>query len=123
MLQTTLCSVEKKLKQASVINDIRINKLIENMEYWHVESIITPSRIKSLLHITYKETYQVLDVIKDMGILRYNFQVYCSECKKFIDRPILQSLAQFPEEDYCEHGHRLSATRDTVLVYRVIKDE
>ena len=123
MLQDTLISVRENLKKSSVINEKRINCLINNMQLWKVGNIIYPSRIKSLLHISFKETYQVLDIIEEMGILTYNYQIYCSQCERFLDMPMLSSLNQFPEELFCDENHRLNALEDTVLVYKVVRDE
>lgn len=123
MLQNTLCSVKEALKKNSAISEKKINVLVDNMLLWKKDDIIYPSRIKSLLHISFKDTYYVLDLIKDLGILTYNYQIYCSDCEKFQDEKLLFSLNQFPEDLYCEYNHKLSPIKDTVLIYRVIKDE
>lgn len=122
MLQNTLCNVKEILKKNSTLNDKKIDVLLDNMELWRVDTIIYPSMIKSKLLISYKETYAVLDIIKDLGILTYNYQIYCSKCQKFFDHKLLSSLNQFPEGKYCDLSHKLSPIKDTVLVYRVIKD-
>ncbi|MBR9649461.1 response regulator [Clostridium tyrobutyricum] len=92
-------------------------------KYWIKDQIVYPTYIKSLLYISYRETYEVLDIIKELGILEYNFEIYCSKCEKFQDFKILRSLNEFPEKLYCESGHKLDPLKDTVLIYRVIKDE
>lgn len=118
-----LCNVKESLQQNSKINNTRIDKLIKNMKLWSINKIIYPNRIKSLLMISYEETYELLDLIKSMGILEYNYEVYCSECERFLDMKRMDSLNQFPEEAYCESGHLLSPIKDTILVYKVVMDE
>lgn len=118
-----LCSVKENLQQNLKINNTRIDKLITNMRLWKVDRIVYPNRIKSLLMISYEETYKILDLIKSMGILEYNYEIYCSECERFLDMHRMDSLNQFPDEAYCESGHLLSPLKDTVLVYKVVKDE
>lgn len=123
MSPTILLNVKENLEKASIINEKRIGKLLSSMKLWQKEKIIYPSHIKSILLINYAEAYQVLEIVKDMGILEYNYEIYCSECEKFIDLPVLRSLNEFPEKQYCEKGHKLDPIKDTVLIYRVIKDE
>lgn len=121
MSQNTLCSVRELLMKNTNLNKVRCDKLLEHMQMWDINLIIYPSRIKSLLRISFNETYEILDILKDAEILTYNYQIYCSKCKRFIDRPVLLSLNQFPEEIYCDEGHELNPIRDVVLVYRVIE--
>lgn len=124
MSPNILLNVRRNLEKASIINEKRIKILLNHIEkYWKKDKIVYPTQIKSLLYISYKQTYEILDIIKELGVLEYNFQVYCSECEKFQDFKILKSLNQFPEELYCEGNHRLSPLKDTVLIYKVIRDE
>lgn len=123
MLQSTLYSVRMNLKQSCAINDKRIDKLVEDMQHWRVGMLIYPSRIKSLLHISYEDTYVVLNIIREMGIVTLNFQVICSECHTIEHIPILSSLRKFPKGICCEKGHSLDRFKDTIILYRVIDDE
>lgn len=126
MLHTILLDVETKLKQSSTLNDARIGVLIHNMELWKKGNVVYPSVVKSLLGLsTFKETYAILNLLMDMGIVEYGFQGYCSHCKRLLDMPILSSLVEFPKEIYCEcaDNPRLNPSNDLILVYVVIKDE
>jgi hypothetical protein len=123
MSPTILLDVKSNLEKASIINAKRIDKLIDNMKYWQKGGIVYPSHVKSVLFSDYKVTYEVLEIIKKMGLLEYNYEIYCTECEKFIDSPILRSLNDFPEKIYCENNHKLDPLKDTVLIFRVIKDE
>lgn len=123
MLQNTLCNVKEKLKQSSVISDKRIEKLIGDMAHWSTGMLIYPSRIRSLLHISYEQTYIILNILTEMKILTFNFEIACSECQTIENTPILSSLKEFPKEIYCESGHKLDPLKDTRLLYRVINNE
>lgn len=118
-----LFNVKEKLEKSSKINSKRIDKLIDNMKLWRKGKIIYPNAIKSLLFISYLEAYEVLDLLVELDILVECYEIYCSKCEKFLDIGILESLNQFPENLYCEDGHKLSAFTDTVLLYKVICDE
>lgn len=118
-----LDSVKMNLQKYTTINEFRQEVLIKDMKLWRKDTIIYPNRIKSLLRISYQEAYAVLDILKNMTLLEYNYEIYCSKCERFLDIPRLKSLNQFPEELFCEKGHQLRPFKDTVLVYKVIKDE
>jgi hypothetical protein len=106
-----------------MINEKRIDRLIDYMRTWVRGKIIYPSQIKSLLVIDYSEVYKLLEIIKDMGILEYSYEIYCSACEKFVEAPILESLNEFPKEIYCDSGkHRLNPLKDTILIFRVVSD-
>lgn len=124
MLPNILLNVRKNLEKTLIINEPRIDKLLDDMKLWKKGQIIYPSRIKSLLLINYSEVYEVLEIIKEIGILEYNYEVYCNKCEKFVDTPILSSLNEFPEELYCDSGrHRLNPFEDVILIFKVIRIE
>ncbi|NFM30696.1 hypothetical protein FDC02_05175 [Clostridium botulinum] len=122
MSPNILLNVKNKLESQSDLNSNQIDKLISNMRYWKIGKIIYPNMIKSLLFLNYKQVYSMLDMIKDMGILEYNYELYCHTCEKFLDKKILRRLNEFPEEIYCDDGHKLNPFDDTILIYRVIYD-
>ena len=123
MLQSILLNVRESLEKNLKINNLRINILIENMKTWEKDKIIYPSQIKSLLLIDYSDVYRILDIIKNIGILEYNYEVYCSKCEKFVDTYLLNSLNQFPENLYCDSGkHKLNPIDDVILIFKVIYD-
>ena len=93
------------------------------MKFWKIGSIIYPNSIRSSLGITYEETYELLDLIRDMGILDYCYQLYCHICEESVDYPIIDSLNQFPEKIYCEKSHKLSPINNIIVLYKVIKYE
>ena len=48
--------------------------------------------VKSLLRITYLETYTILGLLENQGILENCYEIYCSNCEKFIDYKIIDSI-------------------------------
>ncbi len=123
MLQSILLSVKENLTKSAIINETRINKLIQNMKLWKVGNDIYPNNIKSIINADYDIVYQVLDLIKEMGILEYRFEIYCNICDKYLDKAQLKSLNEFPHNLYCDENHKLNPIDNTILIYKVIKDE
>lgn len=124
MSPNILLNVKKNLLKVSIINEKRIDILIDNMKSWYIGKIIYPSQVKSMLLINYSEVYGILEIIKDLGIIKYNYEVYCNKCEKFVETPILDSLNQFPKNLYCDDGrHKLNPINDVILIFKVIRDE
>lgn len=123
MLPSILSDVKKNLMKSAIINEYRINLLIKNMKFWKKGKDIYPNNIKAIINSDYPVVYKVLDEIKDMGILEYRFEIYCSICDKYIDRKQLKSLNEFPEDLYCDENHKLNPIDNTILIYKVIRDE
>lgn len=123
MLQGILSNVKMNLENKLNLNNNRIELLIDFMKTWKKNDIIYPSQVKSLLLLDYDEVYKILNIIKDLGILEYNYEVYCSKCEKFVDTYLLDSLNQFPENLYCDLGkHKLNPLDDVILIFKVIYD-
>lgn len=123
MLQDMLSDVKEKLMSSSIINEKRIDALVENMEYWKSEADIYPANIRSIINSDYKTVYEVLDRIKDMGILEYRFEIYCNICDRFLERKQLKSLNEFPKGAYCDENHALNPVDNTILIYKVVHYE
>lgn len=123
MSPNILLIMRQSLESHSKINTKRIDILIDEVKNWKKGNIIYPNFIKSKLYISFQEAYDVLDIFEREGILEYVFQVYCHKCSKFQDYPILSSLSEFSDDMYCDEDHKLSPFEDTILLYRVKKDE
>lgn len=122
MLQNILLQVSENLKKTSDLNEKQIEILIKKMRLWKKNTIVYPSNIKSALYIDYKKTYYILNKIKDMGILDYSYELYCSKCEKFLDKSF-DTLNELPKEIYCDEQHKLNPFSDVIVVYKVIYDE
>lgn len=122
MLQSTLLAVKKKMTNSSKINEKRIDTLIDNMKYWEIGEYIYPNHIKAIINAEYNIVYDVLNEIKNLGILEYRFEIYCNICNKFIEKPPLKSLNEFPKEFYCDENHKLNPIDNTILIYKVVSN-
>lgn len=120
MLLNVKKNVEDQLKIK--LNSKRIDILMKNVAQWQKGKIIYPNELKSKLVLSFEEIYDILDIFEDLGVLRYAFQIYCCQCNKFLDFKILESLSLFPSDCYCDENHKLSPTKDVILLYKVIED-
>lgn len=123
MSPNILASVRENLKKNSKLDNFRIEMLLNNMKLWKKNKIIYPNMVKSLLRITYLETYTILGLLENQGILENCYEIYCSNCEKFIDYKIIDSIDEFPENLKCENDHTLNPLNDLILLFRVVVDD
>ncbi|MDU5211477.1 MAG: hypothetical protein E6441_12400 [Clostridium sp.] len=114
--------MRKKIEEHCILNKNQLEKFIDYLELLEVNDRVYPSKIKSDLLIDYKKAYELLDIVKDLGYLEYNYELYCSKCERFLDIEPLKSLSQF-KPVYCDENHSLNPINDTIVIYRVIKVE
>lgn len=123
MLKTTSLKLIEDLTKRHKLTEYQIDRLSKLLKFWRKGSIIYPGMLKSKLHISIKETYDILEYMLKEGFLERNFEIYCSECNKFKGK-IVRSLTDIPEDCCCEFcNHEIDPITDTIAIYRVIKDE
>lgn len=113
-------NIKNILKKGEILNEKEINLLIKDIEKWKKGMTILPSHIKEHLNIDFKKTYYILDLIKDMGILEYNFAIYCEICNEYLSEFNLRSLNKFPKNLLCKKNHKLNPFDNTIVLYKVI---
>ncbi len=114
-----LSIVRKNLEPNLKINPKRFDKLMTIISGWGEGDIIYPNHFKSQLLISFSEAYTILDNLVELGILKYVFQIYCHRCNEFQGRTMMDSLNKFPHEAYCDFNHKLSASKDVIVLYEV----
>lgn len=123
MLESILCKVIDSLKQKHSLTKYQTNQLQLALKYWKKDSLVYPSALKSKLNIDIVKMYEILEDIKLMGILERNYEVYCFECSHFKGK-ILRTPTDMEENFTCDFcNHEFDPIKDTILIYRVIKDE
>ncbi|MDU2670417.1 MAG: hypothetical protein E7C49_00250 [Clostridium sp.] len=113
--------MRKKIENNCILNEKQLERFMNYFELLKVNDRVYPSKIKSDLLIDYKTAYKLLDIIKDLGYLEYNYELYCSKCERFIDEKPLKSLSEFKKDFYCDENHILNPIDDTIVIYRVVK--
>lgn len=70
-----------------------------------------------------KEIYEALEVIKELGIIRPHYEIYCRSCRKFTGISF-ETINKIPEYVECEDCfNELDPIEDSIVIYRVIADE
>ena len=119
-MRNILKNIRSLLKEDGIINEKEINLLIKDIENWEKGMTIFPSDIKKLLNINFYKTYYILDLIKDIGILSYEFAIYCEVCNEYLNEFKLKSLNEFPKNLLCKNNHKLNPLDNTIVLYKVI---
>ena len=119
MLESTLLNVIESLKIKHKLTAYQERKLTNYMRYWKEDDYIYPGVLKSKLNISIKETYEILEYIKSLGILENVFEVYCKSCSKSKGL-YLKSLTDMPEDLSCDFcNHEFNVLEDTIVLYKV----
>lgn len=84
--------------------------------------MVYPGVLIRNLGISQTQAYKVLDLLKELGLLELNYELYCHECSQF-KGPIYETIGQIPEELDCECcGDKLNPLENTIVIYKVIVD-
>ena len=69
------------------------------------------------------EIYGALEVIKELGIIRPHYEIYCRSCRKFtgISYETINKMPEYVECEDCEIT--LDPISDSIVIYKVIVDE
>lgn len=120
MAESRLIEIKDILTKNPTINNDFIDKFIKIIATWEVGTIVYPGVLKEDLNVEYSTIYNILDEIRDMGILQYRFEIYCTCCDKVVGDKLLESLNQFPEKLYCDKGHKLNPLDNAIVLYEVV---
>ena len=84
---------------------------------------IYPGALIRHLDISMNEIYEALEVIKELGVIRPHYEVYCKECRKFtgISYETINNMPEYVECEQCENP--LDPIVDCIVFYKVVADE
>ncbi|OMF30981.1 response regulator [Paenibacillus sp. FSL H8-0259] len=69
------------------------------------------------------EVYGVLELIKDLGIIKNHYELYCRSCRRFTGIGF-ETINQIPEFVECEECFKeLDPIEDSIVIYRVIAND
>lgn len=123
MLENTLLMHIDSLKEKYNLTSYQIKKLSEQLKYWKKGTLVYPGALKSKINMNIKDVYDILEKFTKDGTLERNYEIYCTECKKFKGK-IVRSLSDIPEDcscDFCDDP--IDPLYDTIAIYRVVLDE
>ncbi len=119
MLQSTLSSIREILKAKAKLSNEKTEELLSILSMYNEKDIIYPGVLIRKLNISMKETYSLLEKIKEDGHLSLNYEMYCFSCNQFTG-DIFQTIGQIPEEIFCENcGEELTPIDNSIAIYKV----
>lgn len=121
MLQDILITVKETLQKSAILNEYQIDQLIKNAKWWENGDRVYPGTIMAKINSDVNTTYDILDIIKQIGILEVNYEIYCSKCDRFKGK-VYSALNQIPKELTCDCNHIIEPFNDTIVIYRVVND-
>lgn len=81
---------------------------------------IYPDVLHRNLKISIVDTYKVMNVFEELGLVEQYLAMYCPSCKKFTGI-YYKSLFDIPEEVYCPHcdNEVIKPTEHAIIIYKV----
>jgi hypothetical protein len=105
-----------------LINNKRLEILIELLTKYSFGDIIYPGVLIRKLNLNMKEVYHLLELIWSLGIIERNFEVFCSKCQKYTGS-VYETIKEIPHDYVCEECSSeigLNPLENTIVVYRVL---
>lgn len=122
MLQATLLNLKTTLMSSKLLSENNLIKIMELIQRYNKSDMVYPGVLIRNLGISQTQAYKVLDLLKELGLLELNYELYCHECSQF-KGPIYETIGQIPEELDCECcGDKLNPLENTIVIYKVIVD-
>lgn len=82
--------------------------------------ITVPGVLIRHLNISKQRAYDILDALKDQGVLRINYELYCHTCNHF-EGGIFETFGQIPDDIDCEGcGRNLDPLDNSIVIYRIV---
>lgn len=105
------------------LSEEKTEELLLLISKYSEKDTIYPGAIIRKLNLTMKETYAILEKIRENGYLNLNYEVYCFSCSQFTGE-VYKTISQMPEEIYCESCHNeLHPVENSIAIYKVKSDE
>lgn len=99
---------------------INIDKFIEFMGRYSSNAWVYPAVLRRELKIDMKMVYQLLEVCRELGLLKQYLELYCPNCQRYSGYRY-ETLSDLPEEIECQQcGDLIEDTvHYAIVIYRV----
>jgi len=122
MSPAILLHIEKIIDEAKLLNPTQLKKLVGLLTMFKKGEIIYPGVLIRKLKIRRATAYDVLERIRNAGLIQLNYELYCHECNQF-EGTIYETINSIPEEIPCEKcGDQLTAIKNALVIYKVLND-
>lgn len=119
MQQNVLLDIMKSLKQEHNLTDYQLKMLKAQLKHFKNGKYIYPGHWKSLMHISMKQSYAMLDEILTMGYLSVEYEIHCPNCHQ--DGVIVKNMRDFLRHSTCNECNReMNFFDDAIRIYKVI---
>ncbi|MTK20816.1 hypothetical protein GMA92_05105 [Turicibacter sanguinis] len=116
-----LLKIETALKASNLLTNSQLTLLCSKLSSYERGSIIFPSIVKRHLGVSLAKSYEILNVLVDVEILKVCFQLQCGEynCSETY-RHIFDEINEIPKWLTCEHcGSKFNIVKDTKVIFKV----
>ncbi|MFB5249627.1 hypothetical protein ACE38F_04405 [Bacillus mycoides] len=124
MLPNILLKIEEKLKGTSLLSGDQLDRFLVLLKRYKKGEWLYPGVLIRKLDIPSSKAYKLLDILKDIGILEVNYELYCHRCNTF-EGTIYETFSQMPNDLSCE-GEGCEAELiplvNSIVIYKVIND-
>jgi len=122
MSSDLLAKIERIVQSKLDFNESQIGTLKSFFKGYKVNMWIYPGVIKRKFNIPIIDVYALLDLLAKENILENYYELWCSHCQK--SNGSVNTFNQLPNSFRCEMClEELPTLENTVLIYKVIKDE
>ncbi|XMA24651.1 hypothetical protein M9428_20890 [Bacillus bombysepticus] len=122
MLPNILLRIEEKLKGTSLLPGDQLGKFLELLKRYKKGEWIYPGVLIRKLGTPSSKAYKLLDILKDIGVLEVNYELYCHKCNTF-EGNIYETFSQVPHDLNCEGCEaELTPLVNSIVIYKVIND-
>ena len=122
MSSDLLEKIEEIIRSQLSLDDLKVNNLINFFKKYKVDKWIYPGVIKRNLQISIIDVYLLLDLLSKEGLLKGYYELWCGQCQK--TNGIVSTFSELPDSFECENClEKLPTLENSVLIYKVIKDE
>lgn len=120
MLSNTLCVIEKMIKQLN--SDLDATPIVEFFRNYKKGMWIYPGVLKRKFSLDMNQVYELLSSLEKEGILQSYYELYCGHCQKSMGT--VELFNQLPDYFECEIcGEELPALENSVIIYKVVRDD
>lgn len=122
MLQDTLSTIKEKVITENILTPDQLDRLIKLLSRYKKRDLLYPGVVMQALGTNRKGAYNLLEVIKKLGILELNYELYCHNCNQF-EKGVYQTLSAIPEGIMCDKcDEELNISRSCIVIYRVMSE-
>lgn len=122
MLPNTLLKIEETLKKGPILPSEKLERFLSILKRYRKNEWLYPGILIRKLDITSSQAYQVLEILKDLGFLEVNYELYCHTCNTF-EGNIYETFSQIPKELECEGcDTELNPLINSIVIYKVVSD-